>query len=428
MMVIAMCLGLSLVIAPAQLEDASVHRIDGGILVLVLGMAVVAAEAECQDRQPATPEQQYQVLLKEYNDAFQEYAKAYREAKTPEEQQKVVQAKYPWPDNYAPKFLALAEKYPKGPVAEAALIWIMTNEYQLSRFRPWYEHAARYEMIRIMTGGGRRWGIPTKEEQDIRSKATDLMLRDHVASQKLGPVVEMLGSSRDKKSTALLRAVLDRNPNKVLKAEACVALALQIQARVALIKQCKDDPQAARSVEENYGKGYVEELQKADLAKSEAEAEKFYTELTEKYLPDMKPSSVALLCQRLHYTSDSERLLRVLYTRGKRDEVRGVACLVLAQVLRGRADHLATSDAKAAAKVHQESETLLEEAADKYADVKTAFDGTVGRKARSELFDLRHLSLGKAAPEVEGVDQDGKPFKLSDYKGKVVLLDFWSEF
>src|SRR5207302_9322447 len=117
----------------------------GGILVLVLGMAVVAAEGEGQDKQPATPEQRYQALLKKYNDAFQEYAKAYREAKTPEEQQKVVQEKYPWPDKYASKFLELAEKHPKDPVAEAALIWVMTNEYQLLRFRPWYEHTARYE-------------------------------------------------------------------------------------------------------------------------------------------------------------------------------------------------------------------------------------------------------------------------------------------
>jgi len=228
----------------------------------------------------------------------------------------------------------------------------------------------------------------------------------------------MLGSSQDKNSTALLRAILDKNPHKEVKAEACVALALQMQARVALIKQCKDDPQAAKSVEQNYGKDYAEELQKADLATSEAEAEKLYAELAEKYLLDMKPSSVALLCQRLRYTTDSERLLRVLYTRGKRDEVRGVACLVLAQILKGSADE----------KKRKESERLFEEAADKYAAVKTAFDGPVGRKAESELFDLRSLSVGKAAPEIKGTDQDGKPFKLSDYKGKVVLLDFWSEF
>ncbi|MBI2808576.1 MAG: redoxin domain-containing protein [Planctomycetes bacterium] len=31
------------------------------------------------------------------------------------------------------------------------------------------------------------------------------------------------------------------------------------------------------------------------------------------------------------------------------------------------------------------------------------------------------------AQEIEGQDQDGKHFKLSDYRGKVVLLYFWSE-
>jgi hypothetical protein len=31
-----------------------------------------------------------------------------------------------------------------------------------------------------------------------------------------------------------------------------------------------------------------------------------------------------------------------------------------------------------------------------------------------------------AAPEIVGVDQDGKEFKLSDYRGKVVMLDFWA--
>jgi hypothetical protein len=401
-------------------------RIVGGILVLLLGIA--GAEDEGPDKQPATPDQQYKALLKKYNDAFQEYAKAYREAKTPEEQQKVVQEKYPWPDKYASRFLELAENNPKEPFAEAALIWIMTNEYELSRFRPWYEHTARYEMIRIMTGGGRRWGLPSKEEQEIRRKATDMLLRAHVASAKLARVVEMLGSSQDKKSATLLRAILAKNPSKEVKAEAAVALARQMQARIAVVKQFKDNPQLAKSFAEDYGNDYAEELQKADPAKLEAEAEKLYADVIEQYLPDMKPASVAVLLQQLFYTNDSEMLLRALYRRDKRHEVRGVACLVLAQVLMHTADHLATSDPQAAERMHKESEKLLEEAAAQYADVKTAFDGTVGRKAKSELFDLRHLSVGKAAPEVTGVDQDGKPFKLSDYRGKVVLLDFWSEF
>ena len=37
------------------------------------------------------------------------------------------------------------------------------------------------------------------------------------------------------------------------------------------------------------------------------------------------------------------------------------------------------------------------------------------------------LRVGRAAPEIEGVDADRRPFRLSDYRGKVVLLHFWRE-
>jgi peroxiredoxin len=29
------------------------------------------------------------------------------------------------------------------------------------------------------------------------------------------------------------------------------------------------------------------------------------------------------------------------------------------------------------------------------------------------------------APDIEGKDMDGVAFKLSDFRGKVVVLDFW---
>ena len=50
----------------------------------------------------------------------------------------------------------------------------------------------------------------------------------------------------------------------------------------------------------------------------------------------------------------------------------------------------------------------------------------VAERAKVELFEIRNLSVGKEAPDIEGEDQEGKRFKLSDYRGKVVLLDFWS--
>lgn len=38
------------------------------------------------------------------------------------------------------------------------------------------------------------------------------------------------------------------------------------------------------------------------------------------------------------------------------------------------------------------------------------------------------FEIGSAAPEIEGEDIDGQRFKLSDYRGKVVLLDFWGHW
>ena len=36
--------------------------------------------------------------------------------------------------------------------------------------------------------------------------------------------------------------------------------------------------------------------------------------------------------------------------------------------------------------------------------------------------------VGKPAPEIKGQDINGKKFKLSDYRGKVVVLAFWAHW
>ncbi len=51
--------------------------------------------------------------------------------------------------------------------------------------------------------------------------------------------------------------------------------------------------------------------------------------------------------------------------------------------------------------------------------------GYLGAVADAELFEFEHLQVGMVAPEIDGADEDGVPFKLSDYRGKVVALDFW---
>src|SRR5438132_859467 len=55
-----------------------------------------------------------------------------------------------------------------------------------------------------------------------------------------------------------------------------------------------------------------------------------------------------------------------------------------------------------------------------------AKDKAIAEAAKDGLFDLHELGIGKQAPEISGKDGSGKAFKLSDYRGKVVVLEFWT--
>src|SRR5262249_2849789 len=153
-----------------------------------------------------------------------------------------------------------------------------------------------------------------------------------------------------------------------------------------------------------------------------------FKEIAEKHFAAMKPERIANLFQILSFSGGkgAESLARALLEKDTRPAVQGPPCLTLAPMLKGRAPETAGHEPKKADKVREEAEKLVERAVEKFADVKTGFRGTVGSVAKRELFDIRHLSVGKPVPDTEGEDQDGQKFKLSDYKGKVVLLDFWS--
>lgn len=58
------------------------------------------------------------------------------------------------------------------------------------------------------------------------------------------------------------------------------------------------------------------------------------------------------------------------------------------------------------------------------ADGKSTFDAIIPLLR----FELENLYEGRPAPEIEGVDLDGKPMKLSDYRGKTVLLVAWADW
>ena len=53
---------------------------------------------------------------------------------------------------------------------------------------------------------------------------------------------------------------------------------------------------------------------------------------------------------------------------------------------------------------------------------------TLPASAQQKEKDATGPAVGKPAPEIVGEDLDGKPLKLSDYRGQVVLLDFWGNW
>jgi hypothetical protein len=143
------------------------------------------------------------------------------------------------------------------------------------------------------------------------------------------------------------------------------------------------------------------------------------------------------LCFHLCYRTSEEWAERIIKAAVNHPvpETRGQVVYALADYCRGRAVRLAgeqqpmPEDAKRA---FAQAERYYTDVAKNYADVRTP-DGSarLGDKAAAELARLRNrmsLAVGRPAPEITGEDLDGKPMKLSDYRGKVVLLTFWGHW
>jgi outer membrane protein assembly factor BamB len=274
--------------------------------------SLAAAGPEGQDR-AATPAEQYQAILKDYQKA------ASGGDGTDEGRRKLIARLDQRRPTLAQRFLDLAEQHPSDPIAVDALtqaIWMVNHN--------------------AFPAGGR---------DSPGAKAMALLLRDHLRSDKLGPICLRINAGFRKEQETFLRTLLDRSPHKDVRGLACLALAQFLNNRMQRLDQIKARPELAREYEALFGKDFLAQLRRQDRAR-----------------------------------------------------------------------------------VARQIETLFEQAGKEYGDVKVPYEGTVAQKVKAELFAFRHLLIGKEAPDIEGVDQDGKRFKLGDYRGKVVLLDFWNQF
>jgi len=275
----------------------------------------LSAAAAAQDN-PRTPAEQYQALAKDFNaDGF-----ALRQATTDDERLKIADRV----NERTRKLLALAEKNPKDPIALDALVQVIIQEL-------WMENNTPH---------------PGFGKESPQAKAIAILLRDHVRSDKIADTTRRVQYGFRKECEEYLRAVLEQNPIREIRALACLRLGQHLNSRLQRLDILSQQPAMSKRYEGLYGKEYLAALNRRD-----------------------------------------------------------------------RTEAL------------KEVEATFERAAKEFADVKLPWGGlTVGQKAESELYEIRNLSVGKPALEIAGTDQDGQPLKLSDYRGKVVLLYFWSEY
>jgi hypothetical protein len=94
---------------------------------------------------------------------------------------------------------------------------------------------------------------------------------------------------------------------------------------------------------------------------------------------------------------------------------------VLGQATFQKAVYVARASEKSDAPkpLRQQALQLLREVKKTYKDTKYA------KEAEGWIFELTKLQVGMKAPELVGVDLNGKAIRLFDYAGRVVVLDFW---
>jgi hypothetical protein len=137
---------------------------------------------------------------------------------------------------------------------------------------------------------------------------------------------------------------------------------------------------------------------------------------------------LAQVCQVLPNTGVKKKdtYLRQALEKSPHHDVQGFACFNLAMSLKNAADGAGLKQADLVKK-NKEAGDLFDRVVKDFGDVKLRGEA-LAEGAKSNLFEIRNLAIGKTSPDLEGEDSDGKKFKLSDYRGKVVVLDFWARW
>jgi hypothetical protein len=102
------------------------------------------------------------------------------------------------------------------------------------------------------------------------------------------------------------------------------------------------------------------------------------------------------------------------------------AAVRAAQPKRDATDEEKEKAKEAVAKAKEELAKATAQADALYAEAAKLSEGTEhAARLGAPIFEKQRLQVGMEAPDIVAEDVDGVAFKLSDYRGKVVMLDYW---
>ncbi|MSR33038.1 MAG: redoxin domain-containing protein [Gemmataceae bacterium] len=162
------------------------------------------------------------------------------------------------------------------------------------------------------------------------------------------------------------------------------------------------------------------------LAKLDPDDKKWVLETLDKHhLKAAQAETLAsMLCQQL--TPDGEKLVNKIRQEHPLARVRAMSTFSFARAIKQQSE--LTSDNPEREELSTKALGLFEELTSKeFAEVKLG-NKTIKDIAGDSIFELKFLAIGKTAPEITAEDIDGVTFKLSDYRGKVLVLDFWGDW
>jgi hypothetical protein len=157
--------------------------------------------------------------------------------------------------------------------------------------------------------------------------------------------------------------------------------------------------------------------------------------LAEHFTGDARAATVVLRFMNAMPTSAAaEAFLSSTIAQNPDRDTKGIATYALARIYQKRAGEISDANHDPGSiglkrsRLQKAEVTLLTIKSD-YGDVVAGSQFTLGKSADEDLFELHSpLAIGKVVPEITGEDLDGRAMKLSDFHGKVVMLDFWGDW